>query len=89
MNEQMLKPSIGHPNNAQSLIDLDKQELARQVLYANEIGSFLRAYKLELIRKYKRCMNELESKHFELLIKFDDVLTLEEIKLHGIFVDDF
>lgn len=78
-NESMLKPNLGHPNMLQKLSQLDKKENERQAAHHKGIE----AYSDKLRNSISTCANnflkELSNTNEVMLIKFDDILTEDDI----------
>lgn len=82
-NEALLRPNLGHPSMLERLESINEDEIKRQKADALH----LETYALELRKKVLLCsekfLKELSKCNESLLIKFDDLLCLDDIKMHG------
>ena len=79
----MLKPNLGHPNMAAKLDELNQMELNRQETYQNNLNTFINDLKTSLEKHADSYFRDLARTNESLLIKFDDILTEDEILKHG------
>jgi hypothetical protein len=79
----MLKPNLGHPNMAPKLDELNQTELKRQDAYKKNMNTFLIDLKAALENHAENYFRDLAKSNETLLIKFDDILTEDEILKHG------
>ena len=79
----MLKPNLGHPNMASKLDELNQTELKRQEAYQNNINTFINDLKTAIENHAENYFRDLAKSNESLLIKFDDILTEDDILKHG------
>lgn len=86
-NEIVLKPSLGHPNNLDSLNKLDEKELKRQKEFANSIESYMNTLR-DVNKQYaENYFNHLIKSTETLLLKFDEILTVDDVHKHEMLAE--
>ena len=75
---------MGHPNIKDQLSELNAIEVKRQGLELKEISEYVAAYKACLYKRSDVFQNDLAMINESLLLKFDDILTVDEVNKHGI-----
>ncbi|XP_078407399.1 coiled-coil domain-containing protein 180 [Cetorhinus maximus] len=78
-NKRRLRPILGHPNNLEMLLSLCKEEEERQDAEAAEINSNAEDQKKCMLEHAKGFVAELSSISEELLLEFDNFLTVDNV----------
>jgi hypothetical protein len=78
-NESALKPSLGHPNTVGQLTALNANELTRQRQWLSEVSGYGETFRRQVQRCCETFCVELASRNETLLLKFDDILTVDEV----------
>lgn len=86
-NESMLKPNLGHPNMQPKLEHLNKMEQKRQEAYLNNMNQFINDLKNTINKNAENYFKDLAKSNEFLLIKFDDILTEDDIVKHEIIAE--
>lgn len=79
----MLKPSLGHPNKAAELDELNKKELARQEKQMRVIHEYMTELKRVMKLSCEEFLEYMTASNLELYENFDEMLTVDEVKMHG------
>ncbi len=79
INESMLKPNLGHPNMRNKLDTLNKKEIDRQATHLRSINEFVEYLKNTISKGSNNFLKDLSNSNESLLIKFDDLLTEDDI----------
>ncbi|XP_069741953.1 coiled-coil domain-containing protein 180 isoform X2 [Narcine bancroftii] len=79
-NEHRLRPILGHPNNLEILKRLCKEEELRQDTDTTEITSNAENLKQCLYEHAKNFVSELSCLSEQLLLEFDNVLTVDDVQ---------
>jgi hypothetical protein len=66
------------------LDELNAAELKRQTLHASEIGNFSGDILKSIQKNADKYLRELTRRNEQLLLKFDDILCVDDAKKHGI-----
>jgi hypothetical protein len=78
-----LRPNLGHPNMLDKLSELNEAESKRQTINANEIAQFSGDIVKSMQKNSDKFLKDLTKKHEQLLLKFDDILCVDDVKRHG------
>jgi hypothetical protein len=81
-HETSLKPALGHPNMANELSALNTAEKERQKTNTEDIRTFATEFRKFVVKYAESFLSELVAKNEFLLLKFDDVLTVDEVNKH-------
>jgi hypothetical protein len=65
------------------LDELNEVELKRQVQHASEIGNFSGDILKSIQKNADKYLRELTRRNEQLLLKFDDILCVDDAKKHG------
>ena len=63
--------------------ELNEAESKRQTINANEIAQFSGDIVKSMQKNSDKYLKELTRKHEQLLLKFDDILCVDDVKRHG------
>ena len=88
-NETELRPGLGHPNLAEKFENLNTAELKRQENATVAIDSYSRELRKRVRIYSEKFLKELGKTNESLLIKLDDLLSLDDLKMHGIIKNNF
>ena len=83
----MLKPNLGHPNVQSKLDHLNQKELKRQDSYNKNLKDFLHDLKMTIKKNAENYFKDLARSNEFLLIKFDDILTEDDVLKHEIIAE--
>lgn len=83
-NESTLRPNLGHPNMLPKLESLNETELKRQETNSATIKEFTGELNTKIKQNSENFLKELSKANEGLLIKFDDVLCVDDVHKHGI-----
>lgn len=83
-NESSLRPNLGHPNMLDTLGALNETERKRQQISDTAIEAYVNELRLKLKTCSEKFLHELGKINENLLIKFDDLLCIDDLKKHGI-----
>ncbi len=78
-----MRPNLGHPNMLDKLSELNEAESKRQTINANEIAQFSGDIVKSMQKNSDKFLKDLTKKHEQLLLKFDDILCVDDVKRHG------
>ena len=78
-NESMLKPNLGHPNMQMKFSQLDKKETERQAAHQKGIIAYSGKLRHSIENSADNFIKELSNTNEMMLIKFDDILTEDDI----------
>ena len=78
-----MKPNLGHPNMLPKLEALNLAELKRQANNERAINEFIAELKKTLQKQADNYVNELSKSNEQLLIRFDDILTVDDVTKNG------
>jgi hypothetical protein len=78
-HEASLKPALGHPNAASELAALNLSEKERQKRNDEDIKTYTSEFRKFVLKFAESFSSELIAKNEFLLLKFDDILTVDEV----------
>lgn len=81
-NESLLRPALGHPNMQPKLDSLNEAELKRQQKQSELSQTFIQELFAKIQFYSNKFIKELAKSNETLLIKFDDILTVDEVMKH-------
>lgn len=82
VNESQLRPTLGHPNMQSKLDSLNEIELERQQKQSELSEIFIKELFSKIQFYSNKFIQELSKSNESLLIKFDDILTVDDLMKH-------
>ncbi|RNA29597.1 coiled-coil domain-containing protein [Brachionus plicatilis] len=82
VNDSTLRPALGHPNMQSKLDALNGVELKRQEKQSELSQTFIKELYSKIQLYSNKFIRELAKNNESLLIKFDDILTVDEVMKH-------